>query len=287
MKEFRKSCVLIIAVTLASAALPYSATAQEETPIHPYLSEKFFASVGIFRPDQKLNLGLEASVTISNPDPAPYVDFAQSFGFDGSQSTGSAEFGWRFGEKWMLRGQYFRVDNDSRATLEEDTEWGGYVFNQGTSVGVGTDFQITRLFFGRKFNSTISREFGLGLGLHVLDISAFINGNATVDGVDVGFRQERASISQPLPNFGAWYVHAFSPKWVATMRLDWLQARIDEYDGRIINAAATVAYAVNDNFGIGLAYNYFEIDLKVDELNWNGRIISRFSGPYISLTGYW
>jgi hypothetical protein len=44
---------------------------------------------------------------------------------------------------------------------------------------------------------------------------------------------------------------------------------------------------VTDHFGIGLAYNFFEIDLKVDHPQWTGRIKSRFNGPYLALTGYW
>ena len=186
-----------------------------------------------------------------------------------------------------MRGQYFRVDANTRASLEKDVEWGDVVFNAGTSIGAGHDYQITRLFFGRTFKTTDRRELGFGVGLHVLDISAYINGNAIVDGVDVGYRQERASISQPLPNFGAWYMHAFSEKWAATVRLDWLSASIDRYDGRIINSALSIGYAVTDHFGVGLAYNFFEIDLKVDNSEWKGRISSRFDGPYLSLSGYW
>ena len=108
-----------------------------------------------------------------------------------------------------------------------------------------------------------------------------------IDGVEVGYRQERASIVQPLPNFGAWYMHAFSEKWASTIRIDWLSASIDRYDGHIINSALNVGYALSDHFGIGLAYNFFELNLKVDDPGWTGRIRSRFEGPYISLTGYW
>jgi hypothetical protein len=284
-----KSILTLITTLLVVSAVSSPAFAQEDVPIHAYLSSKFFASVGLFRPDQKMTLGLDGTVETPDPEPSTtgQIDFAETFGFTNSDETGSVEFGWRFGEKWMLRGQYFRVEAKSRATLEEDVEWGGVVFNQGTSISAGTDFQITRLFFGYRFKSAPNLEFGAGLGIHMLDISAFINGNATIDGVDVGFRQERASISQPLPNIGAWYVHAFSPKWVATARLDWLQAKVGDYDGGIVNAAVSVGYAFNDHFGIGLAYNYFEIDVKVSDPDWDGRINSRFNGPFLSLTGYW
>jgi hypothetical protein len=279
--------VLILAVVL----VPMLAQGQGVEPIHPYLGNKFYAAVGLFLPDQNMRLGLESSVDITIPDPEPApnetIDFDETFGFSDSDETFSAEIGWRFGKKWQLRGQYFRVGSDTRVSLEEDVEWGGVVFNEGTFVGAGNDYQVTRLFFGRTFRSSERSELGLGIGAHILDISAYINGNATIDGVDVGYKQERASVSQPLPNFGAWYMHAFSDKWAATFRLDWLSASVGDYDGRIINSALSVGYAVTDNFGIGLAYNFFELDVKVDDSDWTGSIMSRFDGPYISLTGYW
>lgn len=269
------------------ASLPALAFGQDADSGHPYLSKKFYGSIGLFRPDQRLELGLDGSIEIPDPQPSPHLDFSQTFGITDSHDTGSAEFGWRFGEKWMFRGQYFRVDGKARATLEEDVEWGDYIFNEGSSIGTGTDFQITRLFFGREFSSSNSHEFGIGIGAHILDISAYINGNATINGVDAGFIQERASISQPLPNFGLWYLKSFSQKWAVGIRFDWLDANIDRYDGHIVNSAASIGYAVTDHFGIGLAYNFFEIDLKINDSNWDGRITSRFDGPFISLTGYW
>lgn len=271
--------------------MPALVHGQNVNPIHPYLDSEFYASVGLFLPDQNTQLGLESSIeiTIPDPEPAPYesIDFDETFGFSDSDETFAAEIGWRFGEKWQLRGQYFRVDNNTRVSLEEDVEWGDVVFNVGTFVGAGNDYQVTRLFFGRTFKSSERSEFGLGLGAHILDVSAYINGNATIDGVDVGYAQERASIAQPLPNFGAWYMHAFSEKWAGTIRADWLSASIDDYDGYIVNAAVNLGYAMNDHFGIGLAYNFFEVNLKIDDPDWTGRIISRFDGPYIALTGYW
>lgn len=277
------------AFILALVLMPALVQGQDAEPIHPYLGNKFFASVGLFLTDQNTRLGLEGSVATPDPRPAPFqsIDFSETFGFRDSDEAFSAEIGWRFGKKWQLRGQYFRVDNNSRVSLEEDVEWGDVVFSEGTFVGAGNDFQVTRLFFGRTFKSTDRQELGVGLGVHVLDISAYINGNAMIDGIDVGYWQERASIRQPLPNFGAWYMHAFSNKWAAKIRADWLSASIDNFDGYIVNSALSVDYAVTDHFGIGLAYNFFEINLKVDETDWKGRIASRFDGPYISLTGYW
>lgn len=259
----------------------------QDSAVHPYLSGKYFASIGIFRTDQDMKLGLDASVDLPDPEPAPYVDFSETLGFSSSDETFSAEIGWRFSDKWQLRGQYFRVDDNVRLTLEQDIEWGDAEFNAGTSVGAGTDMQITRLFFGRTFRSSDSSELGLGIGGHILDLEAYVDGNATIDGVDVGYRKERASVAQPLPNFGAWYLHAFNSNWAAVVRFDWLSADVGKYDGRIINSAASIGYAIGDHFGVSLAYNFFEIALDVDDDDWQGRMKIRFNGPYVAFTGYW
>ena len=119
-----------------------------------------------------------------------------------------------------------------------------------------------------------------------MGIAAYNRGSERVR-KQIDATQERASIAQPLPNFGAWYMHAFSEKWASTLRVDWLSASVGDYDGYIVNAAFNLDYAVTDHFGIGLAYNFFEINLKVEDQDWTGRIVSRFDGPYIALTGYW
>ena len=143
---------------------PLAAFGQESSDLHPYLGGKYFTSIGLFFPDQAVKLGLDASVEVPEAGPAPYIDFSETFSFSDSDEAFSAEFGWRFAGNWQLRGQYFRVDSDSTVTLEQDVEWGDVEYNTGTSVGAGSDMQITRLFFGRTFRSSGSREFGLGIG---------------------------------------------------------------------------------------------------------------------------
>ena len=122
---------------------------------------------------------------------------------------------------------------------------------------------------------------------HLLGISGYINGSASINGEDVGLVEERASVTGPLPNIGVWYRQIYAERWVLRARLDWLSANIDKYDGRIVNGSLGFAYNMSDHFGVGLSYNLFEIDLGVDDTDWQGRVRSRFEGPYLALTAYW
>ena len=277
----------LIAGSLLSTMFTAAAHGREDPTAVGFLNAKYFASVGLFAPDRKLRLGLDASFDITIPQPDEFVDFSEQFDIKSRDETFSAEFGWNFGDRWQLRGQYFRVEDTQSAELNEDIQWGDYTFNAGTSVGAGSDMQITRLFFGRRFWNSETLEAGLGIGGHLLDVSAFVAGNASIDGELIGFVEERASASQPLPNIGGWFQRVYADRWIVKARLDWLAANIDDYEGHIVNASAGLAYNFSDHFGIGLAYNLFEIDITIHDTDWKGRIRSRFQGPFISLNGYW
>lgn len=281
--RFRES---LAGVTSLSLLLAGTAWGEEPQP-SDFLDSRYFASVGLFASDRKLRLGLDASFDFTIPQPDPYIDFSEQFDIKSRDETFSAEFGWNFGDRWQFRGQYFRIEDTQSAELTEDIQWGDYEFSAGTSVAAGSDMQITRLFFGRRFWKSDTFDAGFGIGGHILDVSAFINGEATVDGEQVGFVEERASVSQPLPNIGGWFQRVYADRWVLRGRVDWLAANIDDYDGHIINASLGIAYNLNKHFGIGLAYNLFEIDITIDDTDWQGRIRSRFQGPFISVNTYW
>ena len=266
----------------ALTGLSAQAVAQSQ-PTNPFVNQKFYVAAGLILPDRKVEIGLDGQLGDINTD----VDFSTQFALDGTDESGALELVWRLGDKWTFRGQYFRVDDENRVTLTDDIEWGEYTLNAGTNVGAGSEIQISRFFFGRRFRDRQKSEFGFGAGLHWLSLDAFISGQAFIDGVDQGVVNRAVSTEGPLPNFGAWYSYAFNPKWALRARADWFSASIDKYDGRIVNAGLSVNYSMTQHFGAGLGYNLFELDIGVDDGDWQGRFNSRLNGLYIYLSAYW
>lgn len=259
------------------------AAAQQSQALHPYLTEKFFVSAGVFFPDRTLRFELDGALTGMHQ----VIDFSEQFRIDGTDEAAAFEFGWRFGDDWSLRTQHFRVDDSGTAVLDEDIEWGDALFAVGSTVMARTDVEVTRLFFAWQYREGEASEFGIGGGLHLLDIEASLSGNALVDGQPAGFFEEAADTQGPMPNFGAWYAWSMSADWLLNVRFDWLSVSIDKYDGKIINAAAGVNYVLSKTVGLGLNYNYFELNVGVTDPPWRGRIYNRFHGPYLSLTAHW
>lgn len=276
--------VRLLAPVVIVLLAPVLANAQDDRDVHPFLSKRYFTTLGIFFPDRSFKFDVDGTAPSTTDEP---VDFSERFQLGGTDVTGAFEIGWRFSENWLLRGQYFRVDDSASVALNDDIEWGDVVFNSGTRVTAGTEVSITRIFVGRILRQADTFEIGIGGGLHLLEIGAFIRGNAFIDGMDAGFRDEAVSVNGPFPNIGAWYVHSLSAKWALNVRLDWLSASVDKYDGKIVNAAAGLTYALSEHFGVGLSYNYFELDLRVNDESWRGRTRNQFHGAYLFLSSYW
>jgi hypothetical protein len=272
--------VLLCLVVICSTNV---ARAQEVTEVHPYITEKFFVDVGVFFPDRKIKL----SANGTNNDPNPIIDFNEEFRIKNSDETFAADFGWRFAKNWMLLGQFFQSSARSRWTLDEDIEWKDVVFQAGSNVGSGSDFSLTRVFLGRTLNGSDVHEFRLGAGFHWLDMGSFIEGTAIINGGNTQVRREAVHIHGPLPNLGAWYKYSITPRLAFRTRLDWLSANVGRYDGKMINFSLGLNYQVVEHFRVGLNYNDFELDVKVDQTDWRGRVDMTYEGLYAYISAYW
>jgi hypothetical protein len=273
--------IVIGAVFLLSLSVGV-ANAQESNgsgKYHPFLSTPFQMGLGVFSATNDT----EISAEITDEDLQDSVDASSD------QSTAMLNLRWRYTENWSFQANYWENSSDARETLNEDFTFEDETFKAGTFIGAGVDTSVTRLFWGRSFFRTPSTDWGVGLGLHWLDIDAFVEARILQpDGGSIaGDEHASASAGAPLPNLGIWYMYSWSPKWVVITRLDWLDVTFDEFSGRMLDASVGVNYQISDHFGAGLAFNTFDIDLDVDGDNWKGGIETRQYGPRLNLTWNW
>ena len=272
---------LLFGLVIAGVCTPgYS---QETGAVHPYLSDTFFIDVGIFFPDRILDLSVDGSLGEDHE----LIEISGETRFGGSDGTFALEFGWHFGEKWRLVGQYFESSDSSSWILEEEIEWGDDVFQIGTSATVGNDFMLVRTFLGRDFSANEKHDFGVGVGIHWLDMGGSIQGTILVDGEEIASGKKSVRVSSPLPNIGVWYTYSISDRWAIKGRADWLSASIDPYDGTMTNLGLGVNFQATRNFGIGLSYIDFDLDVKIDDTHWHGEAVTSYEGAYAYLSFFW
>jgi len=268
---------ITISVLLLVASFPTAA----QDSVHPELSSRYSLDLGLFFPKREIQL--KAGVTVPG---ARDIDFGSEFGLEKRDQTFAIDFRWRFGEKWSLAAQHFSASSGASAVLDEDVEWNGVVFSSGSTVDASTEFALYRVFFGRSLSKTNNLDFGIGAGIHWLDLGAEIAGNILVNN-NIAFTREAVSSSAPLPNIGGWYDYSLSPRWAIKARADWFKANVDEYDGRLVNLQLGVNYAWFQHGGIGVAYNYFEFDAGISASGWRGTADLIYKGPFAFVNIYW
>jgi len=271
-----------VAVCLLGLAVSQLAAAAESDDVHPYLEKGFSLDLGVFYPDRQMDLRVDGSLGAINTN----IDFDESLRLKASGNSFSAQFSWKFSDNWSLNGQYFTSSDSQSAVLEEDIEWEDIVFNAGSFAAVGSDFSLTRFYFGRHLDVKKLHEFGIGLGIHWLHIGAFIEGEIRINGIPTGARRA-VSEEVPLPNIGVWYNYSISPRWALLTRLDLLSADIGDYKGLMVNSAVGLNFQAFEHIGFGLNYNYFELDIDVDKSQWHGNVETVFQGVYGYVSFYY
>ena len=266
-------------VVLISVA--FGANAQSER--HPSLASNWWLDAGFYYPDRKFSASLNGTVSGENED----IDFSGDFGLDDQKGIFNGELGWQFSQNWGASVQYFSSSRSENTTIDEEIEWEDVVYEVGADITASTSLDITRIVAFRRFRESGGHDFRIVAGLHWLDISASLSGQARLDDDTSDFVTRRAAASAPLPNIGAWYRYSPSERWVFSARVDWLEASIDKYNGRIINATGGVNYGFNEHLGLGLKYQYFSLSAGVDNDTWNGDVSIKYQGPFIFLSGYW
>ena len=278
-----KSLMSVVLVSMLFAVDTGALRAEVEDDVHPYLTDKFFVDLGMYFPNREVQFRVNGTLDTPND----IIDFESEVGLGKSDQIFSLNFGWRFGEKWELEAQYWAISTGENAVLESDVEWRDVVFEQGSSISAGTDFTLLRTFFARNFETSERQRFGVGAGIHWLELGAFIEGNAIIAGGANSFRRESVRAGAPLPNFGVWYMYSMSPNWAFKGRIDWLDVDVGDYGGSLLNASFGLNYQIAEHVGVGLNYNHFDLNISVDKTNWQGRVRSTYEGLYADLSIYW
>jgi len=243
------------------------------------LTDRFKVKLGIFVPSRNIALRADGST------PNEGIDFDENFGFSDNESTFFLQFDWRFSrnKKWMVSGEYFGINNANRATLPEDIEFQDVIFEKGSFVRAGVEFSLYRAFFSYAFIMKPKHLFGAGLGSHLFQVAAFIEGEVRTSEGNLEFERKRVSALVPLPNVGGYYYYSPHERWMFGARVDWFGITVDEYSGGLWNIAPHVNFQIVPNFGLGLDYRFFFLNARVSQENWNGRFEMDFSGPLFTL----
>jgi hypothetical protein len=281
-EQIMKRMLMLFFFTALAANTNAQAQMVGDEDVHPLLSDNWNVGIGIFRPTKDFKLRVDGQL------PGQEINLQEDAGVKDTESTSALGVHWRFGEKWSVAGQFWGVDSGGAWRLDEDFRWQDLTFKEGTSAEIGLDLTVYRLFIARELWTKPGHELGAGIGLHYLEIDAFLAGEVIIDELGAtDFQSSSVDAGAPLPNIGAWYLYSWSPKWALAARFDWLSASVGDYSGGLVNAQMGVHYQLFQHVGLGLSWNYFELDLDLTANSFSGRMETEQSGPFFSLDVNW
>ena len=198
---------------------------QEDVEKHPLLTDKFTFTGGLFLPSKKVNVSVNGEVIDTD------IDFGKRFDIEQYQRTFDLGFKWRFAKKWKLSADYFRMNNVTVAEIDENDpiEWEDYKFYGDVTLGLNVG--VLRSIVHRIISQGNKHELGVGIGFHIMPISMFVSGNATLTHPDGGvddaaFEKQSLTFTAPLPDLGIYYNWAPTPKWFFNADVDFLYIAI-------------------------------------------------------------
>ena len=205
---------------------------------------------------------------------------------------------YRFNPHHMLDFSFVSLNRSGSTNFGRDgVTTDDILWTVGTSIKSQFDSEVYRLAYGYSFINDGKREFGLLAGLHITRFNVELSGSGSVVAIDPvtgnevvvegeGQREYDSGFTVPLPIIGLHGSYAFTPElhfrgWGQIFSLEY-----DDYDGRLLNLAGMLEYALNERFGIGGGYAYYGYDFSADGDSLNGSFEYDFRGPtlYVSVS---
>ncbi len=275
---------ILLVLVLAGLCLPEILPAQDYA-YHPALSDRFTASLGAMRSSDSFKIGADEL----EGERSTRIDFGDVLGVDKHSTFFNGQLRWKYGKnrRWSVWGQYFSNNAKGNETLTEDIEWDDVIFREGSYVEAGVKLSVARLFFGYSLFKNDRNDFGIGAGIHNLDLSAYIEGEINTSEGTTGQQRAEVGASQILPNVGTWYNFSPARRWLLHARLDWIGASIGDYDGNMWNATAGVNFQAFRHVGFDLYWQYFNMNVNVNKADWRGGVDLTYSGPVFAITANW
>jgi hypothetical protein len=253
-------------------------------PAQMLLDGKFVGNLGGFIVGTDLKANLNGS-TVNNPD----IDFDKTFG-DADNTRIRADALWRITPTHHLRFLYFDDSTSRKRVIDEDIHWGDDVFTAGGEVKSKNHFRIYEFAYEYAFIRQPTFELAGTLGVHWLDMSIKLKGDAIVtdengNSTSVSGETKKGSISAPLPVLGIRAGWVVAPNVYLDAQAQYFRAKVSGYDGRILDLRAGATYMFTPNFGLGIGYNRFTTRVESDKEKFDGQIKLGYQGFQAFVTG--
>ena len=251
----------------------------DDNAVNPVLVDPFTFKLGISR--------LKADGTFSstlNNRPSDKISTGD-LGVDDTSTGGYFAARWRFTERWRLSFDYFGQDRERSVSRNfDDLDFGDIEASGFLTVDtqLKTDFYVVQVGYSLLKNDRA--ELGIGGGVHFVNFATELTVTGGINDQSGSVQSDSEDLLAPLPNILGYGIYAFTPKLSVDGSVGWFGLDYDEYSGDLITFTANLEYRLTEHFGLGVGYNYVQMDLEIEQSRRTDAYDLNYSGPvaYVS-----
>jgi outer membrane protein len=183
---------------------------------------------------------------------------------------------YRIGTYHRLELGYLATARSGQRTLQNDLDFGDQQFPAGTTVSSHFDTKILRVGYAYSLINDAQKELGIMGGLHFSKFSTEITAAATG-------QSENSNAATPLPVIGLHGSLALGEKSSLGARIQFFRMDFHRYEGSLNFATLDWQRRFGEIFSVGLAYNYYALNLDSHDNDVRGSLEVRHHGPELFL----
>jgi hypothetical protein len=250
---------------------------------NPILDETFSVALGIYQLSTHTQVATKSNV-FNNREYKIDID---NLGLDTDVDSYWLEMKWRPFKRWAFITEYFSYSESGSNSRSVETVYKNTIF--GANARLDTNFDIDIFSISAAYRIVDDQNYAIdfGAGLHTLDISFDIEGAGDVyindNVISAGNTREAAKLLAPLPNVMLFGTYAFNKEWAVSGRVGWMSLNYENYQGDLLRANTVIDYRPFENFGLGLGYNFSELDITREQRLHSESFDMDFSGPILYL----
>ncbi|HYH09157.1 MAG TPA: hypothetical protein VEK11_19060 [Thermoanaerobaculia bacterium] len=205
------------------------------------------------------------------------VSFENDLGLDDSSQLERFSVQWRPFARHELAATYFSAPRSGREQIDREIVFRNETYRAQALVTTQWDLDYASLTYTYWLRRGERDGFGLTLGAATLALDASVTAEREDESLTV---TQEANTDVPVALVGlqgrvALTQHVLGEASVATLP----RVTIEDYTGSALTASARIEYRPVRWLGIGAAYNYFRLDVDVEQLDLRGALDMTIRGP--------
>ena len=255
--------VLVFALTLPVIA--------QDSPLFPRFSITGASAAADFETNARIDPD-EATGT------GTLVGFERDLGLEDSRNLQRFGVQWRPFHRQELAVSYFSAPRRGAQQINRDITFRDEVYPVNAFVTTQFDLDYSSLTYTYWARRTDRDGFGITLGVANLALDASVTAQQPPD-LTVTITQE-ADTEVPVALAGVQGRVAFTNKILGEASVSTLpRVTIGDYSGRALTANAKLEYRPLRWLGIGASYDYFKLDVDVEQVDLGGSLDMTIRGP--------